>query len=112
MYDASLFLTEWVFDMAQRNFSYLTVFLFLSVALNVPCFSADNNSPQATVVLSQEDFVKQREFMLKDLAKKMALMQEARKCAEKSATPAAFQACNQALVDGIRAQMSEQAISK
>jgi hypothetical protein len=101
-----------MFNMAQRNIAFLAVFLPLAVAWSGPCFSVANDSGQATVVLSQEDFVKQRAFMLKDLDRKIELMQKARTCAEKSATPSDFQACNQALGDGIRAHMAEQKESK
>jgi len=98
--------------MTLRGIASLVVFLSFSVAWSVPCISAGADSSQPTSVLSQDDFVKQRQFMLKDLARKMALMQEARTCAEKSTTPVAFQDCNQAFLDGIRAQMSEPVESK
>lgn len=72
-----------------------------------PCLSADTQAPQGTILLSQENFEKQRETMIKDLGEKIVLMQQARECAEKSSTPVAFQACNQAFLEGIQAHMAE-----
>lgn len=73
---------------------------------------AAEDSTKPVFVLSQEEFVRQRAVMIDDLGKKIELMQQAQRCAEKATTPVAFQACNQAFADGIRAHMAEQAKSK
>ncbi len=93
--------------MMQHTPHLLAALFSASVFWTAPCFSADASPPQGTILLSQEEFEKQRETMIKDLGKKITLMQEARKCAEKSSTPVAFQACNQAFLEGIQAHIAE-----
>ena len=93
--------------MTQRNIAILTALLSFSAVLSQPCFAADETPPPANFVLLQEDFLKQREFMIMDLGRKIKLMQEARVCAKKSSSPVAFQACNKILVDGIRVQKAD-----
>jgi len=84
------------------------VFIALFAPVAELGFAAED-STKPVFVLSQEEFIRQRTVMIDDLGKKIELMQKARECAEKSTTPVAFQACNQAFADGIRAHMAEQA---
>jgi len=65
--------------------------------------ASDKPPQQATFVLSQEEFKVQRDFMIRDLEKKIELLQGAKKCAEDSTNSVGFQACNQTLIDGIAA---------
>ena len=90
----------------------LTVFFSLAAFWSPSCFPADAPAPQGTILLSQEAFEKQRETMLRDLEKKIVLMQQAKDCAEKSTTPVAFQACNQAFLEGVQAHIAEMKKSK
>lgn len=88
------------------------IFLVAILAPMAELGYAAEDSTKPVFVLSQEEFVRQRTVMIDDLGKKIELMQQARECAETATTPVAFQACNQAFADGIRAHMAEQAKKK
>ena len=94
----------------------MTAFLLVSMICCNPGFADGKETPAAppgstpiapTVTapphLSQEEFVKQRQFMIKDLERKIKALQKAKKCAVKSSNPIEFRACNETLVNEIHA---------
>ena len=94
--------------MAQKNVLVSALFVTLALSVAPPVFSAEKEaSAPAEFVLSQEEFVRQRKFMLSDLDRKITLLQAARACADKSSTPDSFVACNKTLNAGIAAHMGE-----
>lgn len=71
-------------------------------------FAADSPEPKpAPAVLSEEEFQKQRTFMLEDLALRIKVFQTAHACAEKAETSVAFAACNQELRDSMLAHINK-----
>ena len=93
--------------MTSCKIQALTMIFSLAARWSPYCFSADAPATPGTILLSQEAFEKQRETMVSDLGKKITLMQQAKGCAEKSATPVAFQACNQTFLEGVQAHIAE-----
>jgi hypothetical protein len=59
--------------------------------------SASENSPSPTKQLSVEEYLVQKDIMIKDLSAKIDVLQDALNCANASKTPGAFLECNEAL---------------
>jgi hypothetical protein len=62
---------------------------------------ASTENKASIQLVSEEEFQTQREFMIKDTAKKAQVMQAAHDCAKAAETQAAFAECNKQLREAI-----------
>jgi len=83
----------------------MLVGVVLLASLSPLLSSASETPPDQNKHLSVEEFLVQRDVMVKDLSSKIDVLQEALNCAKAAKTPEAFTECNEVLRKNIVAAM-------
>lgn len=87
----------------MKNQSKAIIFLSTVLCISNSSIAADPTeaSTATSALLSDQEFSLQKEFMIKDTAIKIEVLQAAHDCAMAAKTPAAFAECNKTLREAI-----------
>lgn len=85
----------------QNTGSRLLFVAIFSMACSAHATSEPVELSVTTPLLSENEFLLQKELMIKDTATKVQVLQAAHDCAKAAETPAAFAECNKALREAI-----------
>lgn len=85
----------------QNTGSRLLFVAILSLACSANATSEPIEPSASAPLLSENEFLLQKEYMIEDTANKVQVLQAAHDCAKAAETPAAFADCNKALREAI-----------
>lgn len=92
----------------MKNHAKAVIFLSTMLCIAINALAAESSEPSTTPeLLSEQEFALQKEFMIKDTATKIEVLQAAHDCAKAAKTPAAFAECNKNLREAIMASKSK-----